>query len=375
MWPRKTIGAGILSKRALFIIFCLLDLLIAFAFCELWARAFVKEVNLIWVHDNRLGIMLAPNQERIGYVEGKYYNIVRTNNYGFVDDDWRKEKPRGVIRIEAYGDSFLAGLQTNLTLTSYLEKFLNESAHNRYDVMNFGMVNGGTAKELACYEVLGKKFEHDYVMLFFMVNDIRDNNSKISVAGNTNPYYQQDYQGNLKFVRPQFDPESKIIKFLKNHIFLSHVFANKFLASELFQHIEWVKKQIQKKNVTSTSNDNQNEYERAVKITFRLIDEFNRRVKENNAQLTLLDCENLTHRMRHYFTHEQMKDFCIKRGIKYIPVYPVYEKLRENKSKYVFLDGHLKSEGNKIIARAIFEKIKQDLRLRKVAGQQSLTNR
>lgn len=340
-----------------FIIFFLLliiDVSISLSFAELWVRLFVKEVNLVWQHDSRLGIMLAPKQKRIGYVEGKYYNIIETNNYGFVDEDWSIKKHPETIRIEAFGDSFLAGLQTNSTITHLLEKSLNSVGRIKFDIMNFGMVNGGTAKELACYQSLGQKFEHDAVMLFFMANDIRDNHPRLSVAGNTNPYFLPSKDGNLMFLPPRFNAESRVVRFVKKNVYLSHVLANKILQSRFFQEIQQIIKTLSHHG-RDVENHNMRRklYREAVDVTLKLIYEFNRQARLHGADFILLDCEPISAKMKKHFDHKLLRMFCNRNGISYVPVYKVYRTFSENSESYRFIDGHLKPEANLKIARFI----------------------
>ena len=348
-----------IKKIAIFLFF--IDIVIALSFAELWSRSFIKEVNLVWQHDKRMGIMLVPKQKRVGYVEGKYYNIVETNNYGFVDEDWSIKKHPETTGIEAFGDSFLAGLQTNSTITHLLEKSLNAEGNAKFDIMNFGMVNGGTAKELACYQFLGQKFEHDVVMLFFMANDIRDNHPKLSVAGNTNPYFLPSKNGKLTFSPPQFGAESRIVRFIKKYVDLFHVIANKVLASQSFQELQQVIRMLNPYGREKKNNKDQKElYREAVDITLKLIGEFNKQAKMNKADLILLDCEPLSAKIKKCFDHQLLRKFCNRNGISYVPVYKIYQAFSKDFGTYRFADGHLKPEANLEIARFIAKNVESN---------------
>lgn len=146
--------------------------------------------------DANRGYSYLPNFEWFHTTEG--YAHVRTNQYGFRDDDWSVEKPANVVRVAVLGDSFVEGNQVakDKRLTELLESRL--AASHLFDgfkveVMNFGMSGYGTAQELMTFRHEVKKFKPDYVIVGLLTaNDIRNNSEQLE-GDSIRPYFvEQD---------------------------------------------------------------------------------------------------------------------------------------------------------------------------------------
>jgi lysophospholipase L1-like esterase len=85
------------------------------------------------------------------------------------------EKPSGVFRVIALGDSTTEGFEVaqNDTYTAVLERYLKKYGVNA-EVFNAGISGFGTAEELLYLENEGIKYNPDAVVLGFFGNDFDD---------------------------------------------------------------------------------------------------------------------------------------------------------------------------------------------------------
>lgn len=82
------------------------------------------------------------------------------------------EKPSGVFRIFALGDSFTwgANVQLNYTYPKLLEELLNLSGDTRFEVYNFGVNGANTADEIAMLHRV-RAHDPDLVLVGYFLND------------------------------------------------------------------------------------------------------------------------------------------------------------------------------------------------------------
>jgi hypothetical protein len=100
-----------------------------------------------------------------------------TNSQGFRSyKDFHLEKPSGVFRVIALGDSATEGFEVpqNDTYPEVLERYLRRDGINA-EVFNTGISGFGTAEELTYLENEGIKYQPDAVVLGFFGNDFDDN--------------------------------------------------------------------------------------------------------------------------------------------------------------------------------------------------------
>jgi hypothetical protein len=100
-----------------------------------------------------------------------------TNSQGFRSyEDFHLEKPAGVFRVIALGDSMTEGFEVrqNYTFPMVLERYLRKNGI-KAEVFNTGISGFGTAEELLYLENAGIKYQPDAVVLGFYGNDFDDN--------------------------------------------------------------------------------------------------------------------------------------------------------------------------------------------------------
>jgi hypothetical protein len=102
---------------------------------------------------------------------GRY--TLRTNAAGLRSSrDYTLEKPPGTTRLLVFGDSFAAGqyVSNEQRFTELLER-----RNPGLEVINFGLEGTGTDQQLLLYEEVGRRYEHDAVLLMPFLQNIRRN--------------------------------------------------------------------------------------------------------------------------------------------------------------------------------------------------------
>jgi hypothetical protein len=100
------------------------------------------------------------------------------NAFGCRGRDYEIPKRKGTVRILFLGDSITlgAGVREDDTFASRLESLLNmeknpSNSTNHYEVINCGIGGYGTEEERLFYELIGKKYEPDVIILVMFWND------------------------------------------------------------------------------------------------------------------------------------------------------------------------------------------------------------
>jgi lysophospholipase L1-like esterase len=158
-------------------------LLVGLIMCEIGTRLlFGKQIMLIprfhtSAHYGDFTIRtLRPNTE-FWHTETDGSWKFATNRQGYRNDrDFQVEKPPGVLRVIALGDSATEGFEVrqNHTYAAVLERYLVKNGV-RAEVFNTGVSGFGTAEELIYLENEGIKYKPDVVVLGFFGNDFEDN--------------------------------------------------------------------------------------------------------------------------------------------------------------------------------------------------------
>lgn len=157
-----------------------------------------------YTFDADVGYVIRPNaafQVETGSEGGS--RTIRSNSHGLRDVEHAYEKPAGVKRILVLGDSFCEALQVGLDDTFFrlLQNKLDGAPGGaRFEVINTGVSGYGTDKELLFYRHEGRKYEPDIVMLFFVFNDVRNNDRDLQLRtyGERNEPYFRLEQGELR---------------------------------------------------------------------------------------------------------------------------------------------------------------------------------
>ncbi len=154
--------------------------------------------------DPILGARHIPSKQVTWRMEGLSRDSF--NSFGMRDYERTLAKPKGTTRIAVLGDSAAEGLQVPLvdTLSSDLEKMLNDEAKangssQRFEVLNFGCAGYSQVQEVLQYETQAAKFSPDIVVLFYNHRDAAESvidNSMRSIS-DPKPYCYLTNKGEL----------------------------------------------------------------------------------------------------------------------------------------------------------------------------------
>ena len=108
------------------------------------------------------------------YFTKRWSKDVKYNHLGFRGQEFNDDKPDGVYRIAAVGDSltFGQGIDKNARFSDRIEHSLNsESGKLRYQVLNFGKPGAETVDELDILNKYVIPAQPDFVLLQWFTND------------------------------------------------------------------------------------------------------------------------------------------------------------------------------------------------------------
>jgi len=200
------------------------------AAAELCLRISNKVPTLTYVGNPLVGVTLEPNKT-MRNVSDEFDVIVKTNSLGFNDKEWSVDKGPDAFRIAVLGDSFTAGIQVSFEniFTRRLEHKLNDLKSNKkFEVLNFGMTEMGTAQEYEALRHYALNYHPDLVILAFFMNDVQND---IPQADNYKykPYYRLDSSGGLEYVpfKVPGGPKDKFRNFMKRHLRLVRFFTER----------------------------------------------------------------------------------------------------------------------------------------------------
>ena len=116
-----------------------------------------------------------PNIRFRRRIDGTFYHV-RHNNLGFRGRDHEFEKPPGVFRIVAIGDSFTygAGASEGATYPDRIEAALDARGPDRVEVINLGMGRYWPEPEALALEHYGLRYMPDLVIAGVTANDFSD---------------------------------------------------------------------------------------------------------------------------------------------------------------------------------------------------------
>ncbi|MCH7885305.1 MAG: SGNH/GDSL hydrolase family protein [Planctomycetes bacterium] len=132
-----------------------------------------------FIDDPYLAFRKKPNTFRTGTSKSREFDFsYRTNSAGFRDREHTLEKPAGVFRIVAVGDSFSwgAGAAFEETYLVRLEALLNRRSHGHpeVEIIKAGQPRYFPEMERHLLEHYGMAYEPDLVLVTFLPNDVVD---------------------------------------------------------------------------------------------------------------------------------------------------------------------------------------------------------
>ena len=147
----------------------------------------------IWIeHHPRLGWYHQKNKDAI-HTHQSYEVRIRTNQDGFRSmREYAEEKPAGVTRILALGDSFTFGFGVEDA-----ENFpaVLEAAHPDLEAINLGVAGYGVDQILMAYREIGAHYHPDYVVISIFPEDFWRSLRAFADTGHAKPYFVLNPKG------------------------------------------------------------------------------------------------------------------------------------------------------------------------------------
>ena len=228
---------------------------------------------LRYIPEETLGWKLAPNLEFVSTGDHWYareFSVpIKINSLGFRDLDRKQKKPSSAFRVALMGASFVEALQVPFSKTAgqLLEKKLNDEFYkqnlgvNQFEVLNFGIGAHGTDQALLTYLKYAKKFNPNYVFLFYFDTHI---------WRTTSDFYCSTFGSNeseCMRIRPGSHISIESAERIRNILGLEefHKFVNKLgllksqnkkfpmTSSEYFQYINLLTNKIDEKTIQNLS--------------------------------------------------------------------------------------------------------------------------
>jgi lysophospholipase L1-like esterase len=130
-------------------------------------------------HTSQRHLLRMPPNVAYRHHSTEFDYVFHTNSRGLRGSEIPLAKPPDAFRIAVVGDSFVAGfgVPDNETMTVHLERSLSQSPKpsggENVQVINLGRSGTSTVRELDLYELLGRPYQPDVVILvYYLGNDL-----------------------------------------------------------------------------------------------------------------------------------------------------------------------------------------------------------
>jgi lysophospholipase L1-like esterase len=141
----------------------------------------------LWLADKLVGAALHTQERHLlrlppnlsyRHRSTEFDYVFRSNSQGLRGPEISVERPPGTLRVAVLGDSFVAGygVRDQDTLTHRLAELLDiNEATRAVQVINLGRVGASTVRELDVYQLRGRKYRPDVVVLMYCLhNDLAE---------------------------------------------------------------------------------------------------------------------------------------------------------------------------------------------------------
>jgi len=281
-------------KKNLLLLSC--SCLLVFLAGEWIARLFFPQwapragrMTQFWRYDSRYGWSNVPGAKGAFQSFGFDTNVT-INDRGFRGPLIPYERTPGKKRVEILGDSYVwgYGVNENEMFTALLPQFLNSA-----EVVNLGVTGYSTDQELMLYEDEGYKYNADYVVLVFCMNDVDGNTTRVQYATYEKPVFVLDNDQ----LRLENQPVKRSALWKRGLVALtSHSYLINTMYRVLAEAALKSKPQLQQAGTDNTFPASPGD-----KLTARLIHEFSRAVaqKQPNSKFLVVLVEDMAPKYAH----------------------------------------------------------------------------
>ena len=290
-------------------------------------------------YDELLGWANRPNSETIFAMTGEFETHVNINSKGLRDREYDYDKPEGIKRIVALGDSYTwgFGVEANERFTEVLEDELLKNIQ----VINMGVSGYGNDQELLLLKNEGLKYHPDLVLVAFCGNDPADNcNTHHSF------YYKPLFilnenkelvLTNVPVPRNELSLFESLKVYLYFHSHTIHFFGDRIMAG---------KYKFTKDQFIDPMNDRPVSTQERYNLTTAILKEIDTVAKTNNAK-TLIVIVTVLGRQR-----DILAEFGKENNI---PVLDLSESVAGE--QLCLHEGHWNAAGHKLVAELIYDKL------------------
>lgn len=230
------------------ILLTMLSTLIAFAIAELGLRIVYPETSQqakknwvqvpehIWVEYHPI-LGWYPQKNKTAVLEDSSFPTVHihTNSAGTRGvREYPLEKPKGMTRIAALGDSlvFGFGVQDHETFSAVLE-----ARDKSLEVMNFGVPGYGYDQISLCYQTIAYHYKPDIVLIGIFIMDFWRSTRAFADSGHSKPYFSLNKKGILALHNVPVPPPFSIQKSQFPSLFEENIFEKVLNRSMLYRKL------------------------------------------------------------------------------------------------------------------------------------------
>lgn len=283
-------------------------------------------------------------------------HLVIHNSLGFRQHrEFSRNKPKDVIRIGFFGDSFTENLrmESQYSFTEPLDYLLNETG-KKYEIMNFGTDGYGTDQIYLQYLQEGRQLGLDVVIYIYCRNDLRNINE--------NNLLKLDQKGNIETNRYV---ENKLINII-NKLYITYFVLehSSFLRNHVARHQNAILKEgwgkryhfpryeaVQKDFADGIIT---NDVRETLRIYLTIILQMKQVCDKHNVRFYVATLP--------FEQDNAMHDFLVKNGFIVINFYDEFRKVYPAQQFYQFKnDPHWNEEGNKLAAIFLFKFLAKEL--------------
>ncbi len=281
---------------------------------------------------------------------------VSVNSQGLRDRERPIEKPPGVVRVVALGDSFTfgMGLPAQETYVRRLEGLLRGRGLPA-DVVNGGVIGYNLYQSLTWFKDKGVRYQPDLVIYFFFMDDAEGCNNPECVRH----YYDEAVSGRIKeYRKPAVEgaTRSHLYNFIVN---VYTQFANRlrFLTVDWIRTVERRREHFDRLNRSFLTDAGK------VAVFSQNLASLQAAVTGSGAKLLVVlvpDAAQLFNPPMQN-TNRVLSGLCRGFGIPFLDMTEVFERETDVSRLYLFpVDAHTSARGDAVIASEVLEKIRAD---------------
>ncbi|MGV3720196.1 MAG: SGNH/GDSL hydrolase family protein [Actinomycetota bacterium] len=251
---------------------------------------------------------------------------IRINSKGLRDREFPYEKPAGVTRILALGDSFTFGwgVEAEETAAKVIERSLTG-----VEVLNAGCSGWGSVQELGFLKEEGVRYDPDVVLVFYSENDSIDNFSRYEF-----------HDGRLMNAGSSYTPRANLERFLSRR-------------SALWNLISPMLPSAAAPSAPATAPPPY------WKTLSESLIEMQKVCRENDARMVLVytPSEGPDGGPVQGGTYYEVGGLCLENGIQFFDPIPALREAAKTNPVYFDLDDHWTRAGHEAVGNAVAERL------------------